>query len=108
MLSFVYIFPSSPKRENSGILSPSFIPLFSYGLYFLLSVVIKLEGLEWKIPFRALSHIATSFLPTGGLYWILKLANVNSIIQMPLVLLFYYLTFYGIRKLFEEPLLKDN
>ena len=94
--------------KSYGLIGVGVGTLVSNALYFFLSVVIKLDRLEWKIPYRTLAHIAVSFLPTGGLYLILKLANVNSIIQMPLVLLFYYLTFYGIRKLFEEPLLKDN
>ncbi len=88
--------------KNFGLLGVGIATLSSNAIYFLLSVLIKLPNLEWKVPFKVLAHITTSFIPTAGLYWVLSLANVNEIIQMPLMLTFYYLVFYGLNRFFED------
>lgn len=93
--------------KSMGLLGVGIATLISNILYFVLTVVIVLPGLEWKIPYRVILHILTSFIPTGVLFYVLQLADVNPIIQMPLILMFYYLTFYAIRKVFSQPLLKN-
>lgn len=92
--------------KNFGLIGVGIATLTSNAIYFLLSVLIKLPNLEWKVPFKVLGHIITSFIPTAGMYWILSIAEVNEIIQMPLILLFYYLVFYGLNRFFENKTLE--
>lgn len=93
--------------KSMGLVGVGIATLISNILYFSLTVIIVLPNLEWRIPYKVFFHILLSFIPASGLYYFLKIADVNAIIQMPLILLFYYLTFYALRKYFEEPLLKN-
>ena len=93
--------------KNFGLIGAGVATLISNAVYFLLSIFVALPNLEWKIPYKILLHIILALIPTAGMYWLLTLVEVNSIIQMPLILLFYYLVFYGLDKFFKESVFEE-
>lgn len=94
--------------KNFGLIGAGVATLIANALYFILSILIVIPNLEWKIPYKVFAHIILSLIPTVGFFWLFKLADVNSIIQMPLILLFYYLVFYGLNKFFKETVFEEK
>ncbi|MGN0031802.1 MAG: lipopolysaccharide biosynthesis protein [Candidatus Gastranaerophilaceae bacterium] len=73
-------------------------------LYFLLSAVIVLPGLELKFPKNTVLRILIAAIPVGILTYIIKTfgASISGAIQMPLILVAFYLTYYfGSRKIIK-------
>lgn len=89
--------------KKYGLLGVGVATLVSNAAYFIFSLFIKMPNLEWQVPFKVILRILLSFIPTAGLYCVFVAAQVNEVIQMPLILLFYYLVFYYFKKYFKEP-----
>ena len=73
-------------------------------LYFLLSAIIVLPGLELRFPKSTILRILLAAIPVGILTYILKAfgTSISGAIQMPLILVVFYLVYYfGSRRIIK-------
>lgn len=76
--------------------------LVSNILYFLLTVTVVVPSLEWKIPVKRMLHLALCFIPTGCLWFVLCKTSIFAMLQINILLIFYYLLFYFTKRFFKE------
>ncbi|MBR5556124.1 oligosaccharide flippase family protein [bacterium] len=76
-------------------------------VYFFLSVIIRIRGLEFHCPFRAILRMGISFVPMVLLYYQFKnIAFVPALIQMILLLgVFYFVYWILSRTILKRPAL---
>lgn len=87
-----------PKMSLVGV---GIATLLSNFLYWLLSAVIVVKGLNIKIPKRMILRLCATFVPVGILTWILKsYVPISGIAQIVIILAVFYAIYYlGARKL---------
>ncbi len=90
--------------KNYGLIGVGIATLCSNLLYFILTVIVVIPNLEWKIPFKRILHIAVCFILAAVLWYVLKNSSVLPLLQINILLLFYYTLFYSTRKFFKEVL----
>lgn len=90
--------------KSMGLVGVGIATLCANILYFLLTVFVVVDGLSWQIPFRRIFHILLCFVPSGILWYGLGFTSVMPVIQIYILLSFYYLLFYFTRNLFKDVL----
>lgn len=91
--------------KQMGLLGAGVGLLLSNILYFLLTLIIVIPGLEWKIPYRRIIHLAVCYIPTIILWTIISQSQMLPILQMNILLIFYYLFYYLTKKLFKDAII---
>lgn len=77
-------------------------------LYFVLTVLVVVPNLEWKIPYKKMFHLGVCFLPATALWFVFQNSVVLPIYQMLILLIVYYTCFYLLRGFFREDELQTN
>ncbi len=82
-----------------GVIGAGIATLIANILYFVLSLIVVMPGLEWKIPQGRLLQIVYSFVPMGFFFWIFKFhTNIHPWVQMTLLLVIYFIAFFIVRR----------
>jgi len=88
--------------KEYGILGVGIAALISNIIYFLLSIIVVVGNLSWKVPWGEISKIVATFIPFAVFYYFLH--NKTDILvayQMIILLAFYYLCYFCISKLLK-------
>ncbi len=88
--------------KTMGLLGAGIATLSSDFIYFILSVLVVVPNLEWKIPYKKILHLGVCFIPSGLLWMVFQGSSVLAIYQMIILLMVYYFCFYLLRNLFKE------
>lgn len=88
--------------KNYGLTGVGIATLCSNLIYFILTVWVVVPELEWRIPVKRIVHIALCFLPAAVLWYVLKNSSVLPLLQINILLLFYYSLFYSTKRFFKE------
>ncbi len=81
-----------------GIIGSGIATLIANILYFILSMVIVMPGLEWRVPYLRLFQIAVTFVPVSVLCYILKNnTHIHPWVQMTILLIVYFAVFFIVR-----------
>lgn len=91
--------------KTMGLVGVGIATLASNIFYFVLTLVVVVPDLEWKVPYKRFAHIALSFLPAAALWLVIRNGQMLPILQMIMLLIVYYVTFYGIRKFFKQEMI---
>ncbi len=90
--------------KKMGLVGVGIATLISNILYFILTVVIVVPNLNWQIPFKRIFHILLCFIPAGALWYFLKISPITPMVQIYILLAFYYLLFYFTKGIFKDEL----
>ena len=90
--------------KNMGLVGVGIATLVSNILYFILTVVVVIPGLNWQIPFKRIFHLLLCFIPAGALWYGLQMTPITPIVQIYILLSFYYLLFYFTKGIFKDEL----
>ncbi len=90
--------------KKFGLTGAGIAVLSSNILYFILTVIVTLPDLEWKIPYKKISHISICFIPSAIIWYFLQKTQIMPILQINILLFSYYFVFYLTRKFFKEVL----
>lgn len=88
--------------KSLGLVGVGLATLVSNVFYFVLTIAVRIPNLEWKVPYKRIVHIFLCFIPSVILWLILKQSNILPILQINLLLIFYYTFFYVTKKFFTE------
>lgn len=88
--------------KNMGLIGIGVATLISNILYFVLTIVVVLPNLEWKIPFKRITHLLLCFLPASVIWYLMSATNIHPMFQINILLVFYYTLFYFINRFFKE------
>lgn len=88
--------------KKMGLVGVGIATLLSNILYFVLTVIVVVPDMEWKVPVKRMIHIGLCFIPTGGLWYYLIHSSIHPMLQINILLLFYYLLFYFTKRFFKE------
>jgi len=89
-----------------GLVGVGIATLLTNFLYWLLSAVIVVKGLNIRIPKRMILRLFVTFIPVAILTWLFKFYNVPipGVAQMAIILASFYGIYYlGARKLINFP-----
>ncbi len=90
--------------KQMGLVGAGIATFSANFLYFLLSVIIVLPGLELRFPKNTILRILIAAIPAGILTFILKkfCGGISGSIQMPVLLIVFYITyFFGSRRVIK-------
>lgn len=90
--------------KNMGLVGVGIATLIANMLYFVLTVIVVIPGLNWQVPYRRIFHILLCFIPAGVLWYGLSFSPIIPVVQIYILLSFYYILFYFTRKLFKDVL----
>ncbi len=88
--------------KKMGLVGVGIATLAANILYFLLTVFVVIPGFEWKVPYKRLIHILLCFVPAAVVWYFLTKSSMLPILQMNILLVFYYLLFYFTKRYFKE------
>lgn len=88
--------------KTMGLIGAGIAALISNFIYFVLSVIVVVPGLEWRIPYKRFAHILFSFIPAFFVWYFIHKSFILSVYQMIILLLVYYSFFFSVRKMFRE------
>lgn len=81
--------------KQYGILGAGIAALVTNIAYFILTVLITLPGLNWRIPYKEIAKISLCFVPFFGLYYFLiNKTYVYPVYQIVLLLIFFYACYF--------------
>ena len=90
--------------QKIGLAGVGIATLISNILYFVLTVVVVIPGLNWQIPFKRLFHLLLCFIPSAVVWYILQISPITPLVQIYILLSFYYLLFYFTKGIFKDEL----
>lgn len=90
--------------KQMGLVGVGIATLVSNILYFILTVVVVVPGLNWQVPYKRIFHLILCFVPSAVLWYILQLSPITPIVQIYILLSFYYLLFYFSKGIFKDEL----
>lgn len=85
--------------KSMGLVGVGIATLFANILYFLLTVFIVVDGLNWQIPVKKIVHILLCFVPCAVVWYAMTFTSFPPFIQICMLLSFYYLIVYLTRNL---------
>ncbi|MBS4760516.1 MAG: oligosaccharide flippase family protein [Clostridium sp.] len=88
--------------KTMGLIGAGVAALISNFIYFILSVIVVVPGLEWRIPYKRIAHILFSFIPAFFVWYFIHKSFILPVYQMIILLLVYYSFFFSVRKMFRE------
>ena len=88
--------------KNMGLIGVGIALLASNLFYFVLTLVVKMKNLEWRIPYKAFLHIFLCFVPTIFLWILLKQSTILPLFQINILLIIYYSFYYSTRRYFKD------
>ena len=90
--------------QKIGLAGVGIATLISNILYFVLTVVVVIPGLNWQIPFKRLFHLLLCFIPSAVVWYILQISPITPLVQIYILLSLYYLLFYFTKGIFKDEL----
>ena len=90
-----------------GLVGLGIATLAGNALYFVLSVIIIIPNLEWKIPYRKILKILLCFIPVGLLYLLFQRMELHFGVQIAILSVIYYLSYLWLQKLVPDRLAID-
>lgn len=88
--------------KQLGLVGVGIATLISNILYFILTIVVKIHNLGWQPPYKRITHIALCFIPTILLWSCIKNSTILPLLQINILLIIYYGTFYSTKNYFKE------
>lgn len=88
-----------------GLVGVGVAALISNFIYFILSVIVVIPNLEWRIPYKRIAHILFSFIPAIVVWLFIHSSFILPIYQIIILVIVYYYFFFVFRKLFKEVML---
>lgn len=80
--------------KNMGLIGVGIATLISNIFYFVLTIVVQIKDLEWKVPYKKIIHITLCLIPIAFLWMFFKQTSLYVGYQIILLLFFYYGLFY--------------
>lgn len=90
--------------KNLGLIGVGIATLTSNILYFILTLIVTILGIEWKVPYKKILHITICFIPAAILWFVMQKTSIMPVLQINILLFSYYMLFYITRKFFKEGL----
>ena len=90
--------------QEIGLVGVGAATLISNILYFALTVAVAIPGLNWQIPFKRIFHLILCFIPSAALWYVLQIGTIMPVVQIYILLSFYYLLFYFTKGIFKDEL----
>lgn len=84
--------------KNFGLVGAGYAALVSNVVFFLLSILVSIKGLECRIGVKKFVHLFISIIPCFVCWVFIKNTSVSVIVQMCFLIILYYLSFAGARK----------
>lgn len=85
--------------KKMGLVGVGIAAIITNFAYFVLTALITVQNLGWRAPYRDLTRILVSFLPFALLYFIFNnFFPIQRALQMISLFVFYYATYFTIRK----------
>ena len=91
--------------KTMGLVGVGVAALISNFIYFILSVIVVIPNLEWRIPYKRIAHILFSFIPAIVVWLFIHSSFILPIYQIIILVIVYYYFFFAFRKLFKEVML---
>ena len=86
-----------------GVIGAGIATMLTNLLYFLLSVIVVMPGLNWQIPYTRILQIIISLIPMGAFCYFFKYStSIHPWGQMALLLIIYCTTFLFVKSLIDE------
>ena len=90
--------------QKMGLVGVGVATLAANILYFVLTNIVVIPGLNWQIPFKRIFHLLLCFVPSAALWYILQISPITPVVQIYILLSFYYLLFYFTKGIFKDEL----
>lgn len=86
-----------------GVVGAGIATMLTNFLYFVLSLVIVMPGLEWQVPYVKLLQIGSSLIPMTFFCYVFKTyTNTHAWVQMGLLLIVFLVSYAFMRTCIEE------
>lgn len=88
--------------KNLGLLGAGIALLVSNLFYFVLTLLVKMPNLEWRVPYKEFLHLFLCFVPTIFLWVLLAKSTILPLLQINILLITYYSFYYSTRRYFKD------
>ncbi len=84
--------------KKLGLIGVGIATLASSIFYFVMTIIVVVPGLEWKIPYKKIIRIVLCLIPVIGVWYVIKNSSIFAWIQIIILLTLYYGIFWVINK----------
>lgn len=88
--------------EKEGLVGVGKALLISNIIYFLLTVIITIPELKWKVPTGKIVQMLLSLAPMPLFYHLMHIELIHPVLQMAGLLGIYYLIYYTLNRFFDK------